>query len=100
LLNFTDPSSKSVLWKGKDGLMKKTSGVRLLAVSYKPAQNGLAASGTGQAANHTDCLPVGFNAGQVKAYSWQDWDTPIYHTFLKESYHYYRRILAELPETP
>jgi hypothetical protein len=74
--------------------------VRVIAVSYKPEQGGFAASETGQAANHTDCLPADWTEGQVRIYSWQDWNTPIYHTYLKESYHHYRRILAELPETP
>jgi hypothetical protein len=100
LINFTDPSSKCVLWKGKDGLVKQTAGVRLVAVSYKPAQEELAATATGLGANHTDCLPADFRDNRIKAYSWQGWNTPVYHTFLKESYHQYRRSLAELPETP
>lgn len=100
LINFTDPSSSSVLWKEKDGSVKRTPGVRVLAVSYKPDRDSLTASGTGRTADHTDSLPADLREDQVKRYSWRDWNTPIYHTYLKESYHQYRRILAELPETP
>jgi hypothetical protein len=85
LINFTDPSSKSILWKGKDSLVKKTAGVRLIAVSYKPAPDGLTALSTGLTANHTDCFPSDWRDDQVKVYSWQDWNTPIYHTYLKRA---------------
>jgi len=100
LINVTDPSSSSVLWKEKGVLVKKTAGIRLLVVSYRPEENSLAASGTGLTTNHTDSLPAALREDQLKNYAWHDWNTPIYHTFLKESYHQYRRILAELPERP
>ena len=100
LLNFTDPSSKSVLWKGKGGLVRKTDGVRMVAVSYKPSGYGLTAAPTRRGSGHTDCLPADFRNERIKAYSWEGWDTPVYHTYLKESYHSYRRILAELPGMP
>jgi hypothetical protein len=100
LVNFTDPSSSQVLWKEKDGSAKRTAGVRLIAISYRPDPESLAASGTGRTANHADSLPADLREDAVRTYSWPDWNTPIYHTFLKESYHQYRRILAELPETP
>lgn len=97
LLNFTDPSSKSVLRKGREGMVEKTDGVRLVAVSYKPAGDSLSAAITGRGPNHTDCLPEDFRKVSVRKYSWQGWETPVYHTYLKESYHSYRRILADLP---
>jgi hypothetical protein len=98
LINVADPSSKSIIWKEKEGIVKKTEGIRVIALSYKPDGDRLTATPTGRATNHTDCLPFVMHEDQVKLYSWQGWNTPIYHTYLKESYHQYRRILAELPE--
>jgi hypothetical protein len=98
LINVADPSSKSIIWKEKEGIVKKTEGIRVIALSYKPDGDRLTAAPTGRATNHTDCLPFILHEDQVKLYSWQGWNTPIYHTYLKESYHQYRRILAELPE--
>jgi hypothetical protein len=72
----------------------------MIAVSYKPGQGSLVACETGKKANHTDRFPADWNEDRVGIYSWQDWDTPVYHTYLKQSYHHYRRTLAELPETP
>lgn len=100
LINFTDPSSKQVLWKDKDGMTRKTEGIGLLAVSYKPAGVGLTAAATGRRANHTDCFPAVFQDNRIRTYTWHGWNTPVYHTFLKESYYHYGRVLAELGDTP
>jgi hypothetical protein len=98
LINVTDPSSKKVLWLDRNGMTKETAGVRLLAVSYKPEEGLLVASRTGRTFHHTDSLPRELEASHIKTYAWEGWDTPIYHTYLKESYFRYRQILQAIPE--
>jgi len=39
-------------------------------------------------------LPARLSAENVTVYSWNGWDTPLYHTFLKQSYYRYREVLA------
>lgn len=98
LINVTDPSSKAVLWKDKDGMTKKTKGVKLLAVSYKPERDQIYAQNTGLKDNITDHLPRNLKGKSVKTYTWENWDVPIYHSYLKESYYSYGKILSEIPE--
>ena len=98
LINVTDPSSKRVLWKDRNGTTRKTKGIRILAVSYKPNDGGVTAVPTGRTQNHTDCLPAGLTASAVRTYSWEGWETPLYHTFLKESYYRYQKVLQQIPE--
>jgi hypothetical protein len=99
LVNVTDPSSKNVLWKEQGALVKKTTGIRVVALSYKPG-DGLSAAPTGASAAHTDCFPSAWTEDRVKRYVWHDWNTPVYHTYVKESYHSYGRVLAGIPEFP
>lgn len=98
LMNVTDPSSKMILWKDKDTVTRKTAGIRTLAVSYQPQEGEFAARRTGRASNHTDSLPAGLASDHVNTYSWDEWNTPIYHTYLKESYYRYQKILQTIPE--
>ncbi|MGH7771501.1 MAG: tetratricopeptide repeat protein [Candidatus Binatia bacterium] len=98
LMNFTDPSSKMVLWIDKDGKTKKTDGIKIIVVSYKPEKGCLFAKSTGLKNNVTDSLPERLEPENIKAYSWEDWDTPIYHTYLKESYYTYKEVLSKIPE--
>jgi hypothetical protein len=98
LINVTDPSSKTVLWMDKAGETKRSDGISLVAVSYKPEENGIVAHKTGNASHQTSTLPARFDAGHVKTYTWEGWDTPIYHSYLKESYYRYQKILHKMPE--
>lgn len=100
LINVTDPSSRSILWKEAGTLTRKTDGIRMVALSYKPGGAGPAAAATGAASRRTDCLPASWSEDAVKRYTWEEWNTPVFHTFLKESYHLFGRVLAELPEFP
>ena len=100
LINITDPSSKTVLWMDGDGMTRKTAGIGILALSYKPEEGQLVARKTGSPHNHTDSLPAELAAVQIKTYSWDGWETPIFHTYLKESYYRYQRVLQSIPETP
>ena len=100
LINITDPSSKQVLWKDRDGTTRSTKGIAVLAFSYKPEDDGVSAVPTGGQQNHTDALPAGLAAPGVRTYSWEGWQTPLYHTFLKESYYRYRQVLQRIPEGP
>lgn len=97
LLNFTDPSSKSVLWMDKNSQTRITDGIRILAVSFKPESGQLFARDTGLPSRITDSLPERLGRENVRTYSWEDWEAPVYHTYLKESYHVYRKVLAKLP---
>jgi hypothetical protein len=98
LINVTDPSSKTVLWKARDGMTRKTKGISLFAISYKPEDIGVTAQQTGLQANHTDSLPAKLSAFSIKTYSWAGWNTPLYHLYLKESYHRYKEDLQRIPE--
>jgi len=98
LINVTDPSSKTVLWKDRDGTTRKTKGISVFAVSYKPEDVGPAAQQTGLQTNHTDSLPAKLSAFTIKTYSWAGWDTPLYHLYLKESYYRYKEALQRIPE--
>ena len=98
LINITDPSSKRVLWKDRNGTTRRTKGIRVLAVSYKPDDAGVTARRTGMLQNHADCLPAELTASTIRSYSWEGWETPLYHTFLKESYFRYQKILKRIPE--
>jgi hypothetical protein len=98
LINVTDPSSKRVLWKERTGTTRMTKGIRALAVSYKPTDGGVTARPTGRPQNHADSLPAELTGGRIRSYSWDGWDTPLYHTFLKESYYRYQKILQRIPE--
>lgn len=98
LINITDPSSKTVLWMDGDGMTRKTAGIGILALSYKPEEGQLVARRTGRALHHTDSLPTELAPAHLKAYSWEGWDTPIFHVYLKESYYSYQKILQSIPE--
>jgi tetratricopeptide (TPR) repeat protein len=100
LLNITDPSSRTVLWKDSKGTTRKTKGVRMLVVSYKPEAGGIAAQRSGLEQNQTDCLPGELTASSVRTYTWDRWETPLYHTFLKESYYRYKDLLQRIPGGP
>jgi hypothetical protein len=100
LINITDPSSRSVLWMDKEGKSRKTKGINILAVSYKPEKGFLFAEKTGQNHNITDSLPEHMTADSIRAFAWEEYDTPLYHTYLKESYGIYKKVLNTIPETP
>jgi hypothetical protein len=99
LLNFTDPSSRRVLWKDGRQSTRKTDGIRLVAVSYKPVAGRLYAEATGLPSRAADHLPGRFSApGEVATYTWREWQVPIYNTFVKESYRAYQKALSAIPE--
>jgi hypothetical protein len=100
LINITDPSSKMILWKDRDSATRTTAGIRLVAISYQPEEGKLVARKTGRTDNRADSLPSVLLPEHVKTYSWDEWQTPIYHTYLKESYYYYQKILRTIPEAP
>jgi hypothetical protein len=70
----------------------------MLAVSYKPAASGMAAADTGRESNIADSLPAPLAKDRVALYSWEGWDTPVYHTYEKESFRLCRRAFEEMPE--
>ncbi len=98
LLHFTDPSSKWVLWKDKDHLCQKTEGLHILIFSYLPEKGQLYARKTGLGINITDSFPQKLERDEIKRYTWENWQTPIYHTYLKASYFIYQKALKQIPE--
>ncbi|WP_236685508.1 tetratricopeptide repeat protein [Geobacter pickeringii] len=98
LLNVTDPSSRHVLWMEGEKKTRVTEGIGIVACSYKPSGVGLLATATGRSSNLTDALPAGFAASGARSYAWEEWNHPLYHTFLKKSFTMYREILARIPE--
>ncbi len=97
LINVTDPSSRSVLWLDANGSTRTTPGIRVVAVSYKPDTAGGAAATTGSS-RYTDCFPEQADAAGVGQYVWNGWETPIYHTYLKDSYYAAQKMFSRLPE--
>ncbi len=96
LINFTDPSSRRVLWVDKDGETRKTEGVRVLAASYKPVPGFPYAVATGGKQNITDSLPRRMTREAIPLYTWEEYTTPLYHTYLKESYGIYKNFLSKI----
>ncbi len=99
LINFTDPSSRSVLWMDRKGNTTKTEGIKILAASYKPEQGFLYAAATGRKHNITDSLPNRMTRENIRQYTWEEYNTPVYHLYLKESYGVYKKILSGIRET-
>jgi hypothetical protein len=99
LINFTDPSSKTVLWKDANGMTRKTDGIKIVAASYKPKAGSLRAERTRAKHNATDHLPTKLIFPEdVRTYSWETWDMPVYHSYLKEDCATYSKVLAEIAE--
>jgi hypothetical protein len=99
-LNFTDPSTRSVLWMRGPEKSRTTEGIRALALSYRPRKDSAAAADTGGRTNITDSLPQRLVGENVTLYSWEPWESPVYHMYLKKSYFMYKEALSAIPETP
>jgi hypothetical protein len=98
LLQFSDPSSKQVVWHDKGVKSKTTDGIRLVAASYAPAKGTLSALATGSAHNATDLLPVRFFRDNLVTYEWDPWEVPTFHVYRKEGFDQYRKALASIRE--
>jgi len=98
LINITDPSSKTVLWMDENGTSRTVGGVRLLALSYKPHEGNVSACRTNRECHNTDSLPAEVSQTTIRTYTWENWHMPIFHTYLKESYYRYQKILRSIPE--
>ncbi|NPU83026.1 MAG: hypothetical protein HPY65_00950 [Syntrophaceae bacterium] len=98
LLNFTDPSTKTVLWRNARSMTRKTDGIRIIAVSYKPKEGLLTAEKTGLKQNIADALPFTLEASVVKTYSWNEWSMPLYHEQVKKNYWITQKFLKEIPD--
>lgn len=100
LLNFTDPSSRSVLHRDGSETSRTIPGVRLFALSYKPGIHAPAAAPTGGRSNVTDSLPETMSVDAVISYSWKEWETPAFHTFLKPGHETISKTLSSIREAP
>jgi hypothetical protein len=100
LLNFTDPSSRNVLWMRGAEKSRATEGIRAIALSYSPRNGSTEARKAGGRTNITDSLPQRLVDENVTLYSWDPWDTPVYHMYLKKSYYMYKEALSGIPEAP
>ncbi len=98
LIQVADPSSKAIVWLDKKNQTRTTEGIRVLAVSYKPEAGALRARKTGMASNITDCLPERVESTIPATYTWDGWNIPVYHTYVKESYYRFQQALADIPE--
>jgi hypothetical protein len=87
-----------VLWMDRGKIAKQTPGIRIFVVSYRPEANRPTAHGTGRERNHTDCLPQELGAAHLKTYSWERWDTPLFHTYVKKSYYHVQKIFRTISE--
>lgn len=91
LLNFSDPSKKEIIFSENE--RRKTEGIKLLAVSYKPknTQDSIAEGLEGNM-NASDILPS--NLSSLGVYKWDDWEKPEYSVHLKKSYSKLREIFS------
>lgn len=96
LINFTDPSSKTVLWKFQAQKTRKTDGIRMYALSYKPSGKGFTPSPTRDKTGITDSLPAPLDRNQIRTFSWDSWDVPLYHTYMKSSAGIIKKYLLSL----
>jgi hypothetical protein len=95
LINFTDPSSHMVLWKQGQQMTRRTDGVRAMAVSYDPS--GPHSSRTkGRGREMADALPRSMDPRDLTTYSWDGWEVPLYHFYVKAGADAYRRILGRM----
>ncbi|ODA43319.1 hypothetical protein THER_1961 [Thermodesulfovibrio sp. N1] len=88
LLNFSDPSSRKMLWKEGNNLHKESDGVRLLAISFIPDP-----SNPPKALNLLDFIPNPLTKDKIKTYLWDGWEMPSFHMRLKKSYYILKRFL-------
>lgn len=83
VLNFSDPSQLKILFSEKEH--KISSGIRVMAVSYKPmSRDDSRAVAIQDRTNAADLLPR--DMSKLKMYTWQGWETPEYTTYLKRAY--------------
>ncbi len=99
LINVADPSSRRVLWMDGNEKTRRIRGIDILAATYRPEPGYLYAAETGEKDNIADSLPGVHARDAVRTYTWDEYTTPVYHTFLKESYHRYRKVLSAIPES-
>lgn len=99
LINFTDPSSHQALWMDSDGKTRTSTGIGVMAATYRPAGGGgRMAVPTGGVHRATDHLPLRpYMPEDVVRYNWKGWDTPIYHMYLKEGHEAVSRALKAIP---
>jgi hypothetical protein len=98
LINFTDPSSKTILWREGKRREKSVEGIGITALSFAPENRGFLARETGTVTDITDQFPRGGNLSDVKTYTWEGWEVPLFHLYRKESFHLFRQALAGIPE--
>jgi hypothetical protein len=79
---------------------RATEGIRAIALSYSPRNGSTEARKAGGRTNITDSLPQRLVDENVTLYSWDPWDTPVYHMYLKKSYYMYKEALSGIPEAP
>lgn len=102
MFNVTDPSSRSVLFEGRggDGGVRKTEGFRVAVAAYVPDGSGEMRASSPAA---LQTLPPAGEDGVVRnlpLYSWEEWEEPDYHSFLKRSWFILRDGLREIPDSP
>jgi len=83
LLQFTDPSSKEVLWRTGNKTTASTDGIRFLACSYKPSGRGLLAEHTASGNGIADLLPASGESQDIRTYTWNAWNVPTFHFYAK-----------------
>jgi hypothetical protein len=98
LINIADPSSRQAIWFEGEKRTVTIDGIGLVACSYSPSGKGFTARKTAGRNNLTDTLPLQQKADAVSCYRWEGWQTPVFHTYLKQSYYRYREALSQIPE--
>jgi len=98
LLQFSDPSSRQVVWHEGGKRSRETDGIRVVVASCLPQKAMPAARSSAVSHNATDMLPPGFDKENVVVYSWDRWEVPTFHETIKSSFEIYRKALAAIPE--
>ena len=101
LLNFKDPSTKEIMgdiWNGGIEGSEIIQGFNVSVVTYKPDENSNAINGN-EDMNIADSLPKPekdiLKSQQTYFYTWENWELPITHERLKQSYYIMKEIYGK-----
>ncbi|MEM0333196.1 MAG: hypothetical protein QXX30_01885 [Candidatus Aenigmatarchaeota archaeon] len=75
ILNFSDPSSKRIIWFEGNEKSKQTNGMKFIVLIYDKESREI-----------IEFLPASNEDNDSIVISYDGWDIPIYHSYLKESY--------------
>ncbi len=68
----------------------------MYVVSYKPSGRGFTAASTQDKTGIADTLPAPLELSQIRTFTWESWNMPLYHTYTKPSAEIYKKYLLSI----